>query len=231
MLKKELLAHLGRPRDPPLPARQLEVRTGSARSRTRSRSSERPAAVEDRAIPGHWEGDLIGGLPEQPHRNPGRAPVPLRMLAKVANKDTASVVTRAGRDKSQQLPGNCCRSLTWDRGKELADHKRLTVATDVKVYFCDPQSPWQRGSNENTNRLLRQYFPKGTDLSMHSQAKLNASRAASSTSGQERRCSITHQRRSSQSVLRRSVESATISGHLVAQRTCPLIANNGYLAG
>jgi IS30 family transposase len=95
------------------------------------------------------------------------------LLAKVANKDTASVVAALVR-QVQHLPRELRRSLTWDRGKELADHKRLTLATDLEVYFCDPHSPWQRGTNENTNRLLRQYFPKGTDLSVHSQAKLNA---------------------------------------------------------
>ena len=94
------------------------------------------------------------------------------MLVKVANKDTQSVVSALIK-QSHKLPRELYKSLTWDRGKELADHKRFTLATDIDVYFCDPQSPWQRGSNENTNRLLRQYFPKGTDLSVHSQAYLN----------------------------------------------------------
>ena len=120
---------------------------------------ERPAAVEDRAIPGHWEGDLIAGS-----RNSYVATLVERrsryvLLAKVANKDTASVVAALVR-QVQHLPRELRRSLTWDRGKELADHKRLTLATDLEVYFCDPHSPWQRGTNENTNRLLRQYFPK-----------------------------------------------------------------------
>lgn len=95
------------------------------------------------------------------------------MLAKVANKDTESVVSALIK-QSKKLPAELYKSLTWDRGKELADHRRFTMETNIAVYFCDPQSPWQRGSNENTNRLLRQYFPKGTDLSEHSQAKLNA---------------------------------------------------------
>src|SRR5713226_6112242 len=95
-------------------------------------------------------------------------PVPAR-----ANKDTESVVSALIK-QSQRLPSELYRSLTWDRGKELADHQRLTLATEVEVYFCDPRSPWQRGSNENTNRLLRQYLPRGTDLSLHSQAKLSA---------------------------------------------------------
>jgi len=95
------------------------------------------------------------------------------MLVKVPNKETATVITALIKH-AKKLPKELYKSLTWDRGKELADHKRFTLATDIDVYFCDPQSPWQRGSNENTNRLLRQYFPKGTDLSVHSQAKLNA---------------------------------------------------------
>ncbi len=94
------------------------------------------------------------------------------MLAKVKNKDTESVVSALIK-QSKKLPDELYKSLTWDRGKELADHERFTLETDINVYFCDPRSPWQRGSNENTNGLLRQYFPKGTDLSVHSQTKLN----------------------------------------------------------
>jgi IS30 family transposase len=133
---------------------------------------ERPASVEDRAVPGHWEGDLIGCS-----KNSYIATLLERhsryvMLAKVSNKDTQSVVSTLIK-KSQKLPRELYKSLTWDRGKELSDHKRFTLATDIDVYFCDPQSPWQRGSNENTNRLLRQYFSKGTALSVHSQTYLN----------------------------------------------------------
>ena len=134
---------------------------------------ERPASVEDRAIPGHWEGDLIAGS-----KNSYIATLVERhsryvMLAKVQNKDTESVVSALIK-QSKKLPAELYKSLTWDRGKELADHQRFKMHTNVDVYFCDPCSPWQRGTNENTNRLLRQYLPSGTDISLHSQAQLNA---------------------------------------------------------
>jgi len=134
---------------------------------------ERPAEIEDRAIPGHWEGDLIGGT-----RNSHIATLVERqsrfvMLIKVPSKDTATVVGALTQHVGR-LPAALRRSLTWDRGLEMAQHKSFTVDTEVKVYFCDPQSPWQRGSNENTNGLLRQYFPKRTDLSVHSQEELDA---------------------------------------------------------
>ena len=134
---------------------------------------ERPASVEDRAVPGHWEGDLLAGS-----KNSYIATLVERhsryvMLAKVDRKDTETVINALIK-QAHKLPRELYQSLTWDRGTEMADHKRFTLATDIKVYFCDPQHPWQRGSNENTNGLLRQYFPKGTDLSVHSQAKLNA---------------------------------------------------------
>jgi IS30 family transposase len=133
---------------------------------------ERPAEAEDRAIPGHWEGDLLCGgknsyiatLVERHSR--------FLMLIKVPGKDTAVVVAALSKHV-RKLPASLRRSLTWDRGLEMAKHKEFTVATDVQVYFCDPQSPWQRGTNENTNLLLRQYFPRGTDLSDYSQAQLN----------------------------------------------------------
>ena len=134
--------------------------------------SERPASAEDRAVPGHWEGDLISGS-----NNTHIATLVERhsryvMLAKLKGKDSNTVISALIK-QANKLPTELYKSLTWDRGTEMADHQRFTLETNIDVYFCDPQSPWQRGSNENTNRLLRQYFPKGTDLSVHSQATLN----------------------------------------------------------
>ena len=133
---------------------------------------ERPASVEDRAVPGHWEGDLIAGS-----KNTYIATLVERfsryvMLVKVSNKETETIIN-ALIDHAHKLPMELYKTLTWDRGLEMADHKRFTLATDITVYFCDPRSPWQRGSNENTNGLLRQYFPKGTNLSVHSQEHLD----------------------------------------------------------
>jgi IS30 family transposase len=132
--------------------------------------SARPATVEDRAVPG--EGDLLSGSKNSYIATLVERHMRYVMLAKVANKDTQTVVSALIK-QAKTLPNELYKSLTWDRGKELADHRRFTLATNIEVYFCDPQSPWQRGSNENTNGLLRQYFPSGTDLSVYSQTHLN----------------------------------------------------------
>ena len=134
---------------------------------------ERPAEAADRAIPGHWEGDLLAGANNSHIATLVERRSRFTMLVKVRGKDTQSVVG-ALRRRVRTLPKELRVTLTWDRGKELAEHKRFTIATDVKVYFCDPRSPWQRGTNENTNGLLRQYLPKDTDLSLASQEDLNA---------------------------------------------------------
>jgi IS30 family transposase len=135
--------------------------------------SERPASVEDRAVPGHWEGDLLFGSHNSQIATLVERRTRYLMLVEFAGKDTETVVNALIKNV-RKLPQELYRSLTWDRGKELADRERFTVVTDVRVYFCDPQSPWQRGSNENTNGLVRQYLPKGIDISSYSQAKLNA---------------------------------------------------------
>ena len=172
-LKKELLQHLRRTR-------------GMRRSRHHTQKTdihgqivdavsirERPASAEDRAVPGHWEGDLLFGSHNSQIATLVERQTRYVMLVKVTSKDTQTVVDALIKN-ARKLPQELYKSLTWDRGKELASHKRFTLATDIQVYFCDPKSPWQRGSNENTNGLLRQYLPKGIDVSSYSQAKLNA---------------------------------------------------------
>ena len=171
-LKKELLEHLRRTR-------------GMRRSRHYTQKteihgqivdavsiSERPASVEDRAVPGHWEGDLVFGSHNSQIATLVERQTRYVMLVKVPAKDTKTVVDALVKN-ARKLPQELYKSLTWDRGTEMHGHKRFTLATDIQVYFCDPQSPWQRGSNENTNGLLRQYLPKGIDISSYSQAKLN----------------------------------------------------------
>jgi IS30 family transposase len=171
-LKKELVQHLRRTRVMRRSRHHTEKTDNHGRITDAVSISERPATVADRAIPGHWEGDLVCGS-----RNSQIATLVERhtryvMLVKVARKDTETVINALIKN-ARKLPHELYKSLTWDRGKEMADHKRFTLATDIKVYFCDPQNPWQRGTNENTNGLLRQYFPKGIDLSPYSQAQLN----------------------------------------------------------
>lgn len=172
VLKKELMGHLRTGRS------MRKGKTSSAKGHGHGQIvgavsiRERPAQAEDRAVPGHWEGDLIAG-----GRNSFIATLVERhtryaVLVRVAGKDSDSVVSALIR-QAHKLPDGLMKTLTWDRGQELAQHKRFTIDTDVQVYFCDPSSPWQRGSNENTNGLLRQYFPKGMDLSPFTQEQLD----------------------------------------------------------
>jgi IS30 family transposase len=172
VLKKELIGHL---RSKRMMRRSKNASTdGQPRGQIVDGVSirERPADVADRAIPGHWEGDLISGSKNTHMATLVERHSRFTMLVKIPGKDTARVVAALSK-QVRKLPVELRRSLTWDRGMEMAHHKKFSVATDVQVYFCDPQSPWQRGTNENTNRLLRQYFPKGTDLSGYSQSDLN----------------------------------------------------------
>jgi transposase, IS30 family len=136
--------------------------------------SERPAEVADRAVPGHWEGDLLMGKKKLSIATSVERKSRYVMLVRVRGDIRAETVRKAIAKQILRLPTELRRSLTWDQGKEMNEHLRFTVDTGVQVYFCDPSSPWQRGSNENTNGLLRQYFPKGSDLSVHTQTHLNA---------------------------------------------------------
>lgn len=172
-LKKELLEHLRRTRSMRRSRHHTQKTASHAQIVGAISIRERPADVEDRAVPGHWEGDLLFG-----GRNSQIATLVERqsryvMLIKLDGKDSETVVNALIKH-ARKLPQELYRSLTWDRGSELAQHQRFTLATDINVYFCDPYNPWQRGSNENTNGLLRQYFPKGMDLSGITQAQLNA---------------------------------------------------------
>jgi IS30 family transposase len=172
-LKKELVAHLRRTRVMRRSRHHTMKTDNHGRITDTVSISERPASVEDRAVPGHWEGDLMFGSKNSQIATLVERNTRYAMLVKVTGKDTETVINALIKN-ARKLPEELYKSLTWDRGKEMAEHKRFTLATDIQVYFCDPQNPWQRGTNENTNGLLRQYFPKGTDLSGYSQAQLNA---------------------------------------------------------
>jgi IS30 family transposase len=173
-LRKELTACLRTGRAQRRPQMRME-QSGAGRLRNVVLISDRPAEAEDRAVPGHWEGDLIigkggrsaiGTLVERSSR--------YVMLFRLPQGRSAEEVRVALTRQVSKLPAELRRTLTWDQGKEMADHLRFSTDTDMQVYFCDPHSPWQRGSNENTNGLLRQYFPSKSDLSLHSAAHLNA---------------------------------------------------------
>ena len=172
-LKKELIQHLRRSRAMRRSRHHTQKKGNHGQITDAVSISERPAEAEDRAVPGHWEGDLLCGSNNSQIATLVERHTRLVMLVRVPSKDTKTVINALIK-QSHKLPRELYKSLTWDRGKELADHKRFSLATDIKVYFCDPQQPWQRGSNENTNGLLRQYFPKGMDLSDIHQNKLNA---------------------------------------------------------
>lgn len=172
-LKKELLQHLRRTRGMRRSRHHIQKTDTHGQIVGAVSISQRPALVEDRAVPGHWEGDLVFGSHNSQIATLVERQTRYVMLVKVGSKDTETVVNALIKN-ARKLPQELYKSLTWDRGKEMAGHKRFTLATDIQVYFCDPRSPWQRGSNENTNGLLRQYLPKGLDISSYSQAKLNA---------------------------------------------------------
>jgi len=172
-LKKELLQHLRKTRAMRRSRHHTQKTDNHGRITNAVSIRERPASVEDRAVPGHWEGDLIMGGNNSQIATLVERHTRYVMLVRVKSKDTKTVINALIKH-AHKLPRELYKSLTWDRGKEMADHQRFSLDTDVKVYFCDPQSPWQRGSNENTNGLLRQYFPKGMDLSNVHQNRLNA---------------------------------------------------------
>ena len=172
-LKKELIQHLRRTRAMRRSRHHTQKTVDHGQITDAVSIRERPAEVEDRAVPGHWEGDLLFGSNNSQIVTLVERHSRCVMLGRAKSKDTETVINALIK-QAKKLPRELYKSLTWDRGKELADHKRFTLDTEIKVYFCDPQSPWQRGSNENTNGLLRQYFPKGMDLSNVHQNRLNA---------------------------------------------------------
>lgn len=183
-LQRELVAHLRRTRSVRRPRNAKRINRGQGQIVDAVSIRERPAEVEDRAIPGHWEGDLLTGAANTHIATLVERHSRFLLLVALPGKDTLSV-TRALSRHVLRLPQQLRTSLTWDRGTEMAAHTQFTIATDVKVYFCDPQSPWQRGSNENTNGLLRQYLPKGTDLSQITQPQLDAIAAKLNTRPRE----------------------------------------------
>ena len=172
-LKKELLQHLRKTRAMRRSRHHTQKTADHGRIKDAVSIRERPPEVEDRAVPGHWEGDLVCGSNNSQIATLVERNTRYVMLARVMSKDTKTVINALIK-QAHKLPRELYKSLTWDRGKEMADHTRFSLDTDINVYFCDPQSPWQRGSNENTNGLLRQYFPKGMDLSDVHQNRLNA---------------------------------------------------------
>ena len=183
-LKRELVAHLRRTRSIRRPRTSSCVNRGQGQIVEAVSIRERPAEAADRAVPGHWEGDLLAGAANSHVATLVERQSRFVMLVAVDGKDTRSVTNALSR-QIRRLPQQLRSSLTWDRGMEMAEHARFTIATDVRVYFCDPQSPWQRGSNENTNGLLRQYLRKGTDLSKLTQPQLDAIAAKLNTRPRE----------------------------------------------
>ena len=172
-LRKELHAYLRRGHATRRP-RGYTTYNGQGKLRDIVHISERPAEAEDRAVPGHWEGDLLLGTSSSCIATLVERRSRFVMLVKIPGRRTSEQVTAALAAKIQDLPAALFKSLTWDQGKEMSEHAKFTIDTGVQVYFCDPRSPWQRGSNENTNGLLRQYFPKGKSMAGYSQADLDA---------------------------------------------------------
>lgn len=172
-LKKELVAHLRSRRAMRRSQNWSQRGKGKGQIRDAISIRERPAEVEDRAVPGHWEGDLLMGTAKTQIATLVERSSRFTILVKIPSRDPVKVA-KALAKQIIKLPAHLRRSLTWDRGLEMARHADFSVATGVQVYFCDPRSPWQRGSNENTNRLLRQYFPKGQPIDGYSQVQLNA---------------------------------------------------------
>ena len=172
-LKRELLTHLRHSRSIRRPRTASRANRGQGQIVAAVSIRERPAEAADRAIPGHWEGDLLAGAANTHVATLVERHSRFLLLVAVDGKDTRTVTSALSR-QVRQLPQQLRASLTWDRGLEMAEHARFTIATEVTVYFCDPHSPWQRGSNENTNGLLRQYLPKGTNLSKLTQPQLDA---------------------------------------------------------